>query len=159
MTMITNKEEFLRTFLNNEVEDINYVQIDLDITDLSIADIMRNINSTFPINTRSRNAIVSGKLAVAVLCKSEKLDPLSGVLLIIAGDDTNIEIVSKNYIVIGVSESRIVNDDEIKNVVDSITKYLINNFSDTLKDFNEFYVKYVYDPYEMEADAEEEPLY
>lgn len=152
--MVANKHDFLRTFLSDEVEDIDYVQIDLDITDLSIADIMRNINGAFPKNTRSRNSISSGKLAVAVLCKSESLDPLSGLLLIFTGEDTEIEIVSKNYIVIGISESKITTEEDIKIVIDNITKYLVSNFKESLKDFNEFYVKYVYDPYELELEIQ-----
>ena len=40
-----------------------------------------------------RNKIASGKHAIGILCKSELLYPLSGILLIITGDDTEIEIL------------------------------------------------------------------
>lgn len=143
--MIDSKQEFLRTFLPKEVKDIHYAQIDLDINDLSLADILRNVNTTFPKNSRSRNAIASNELAVGILCKSEYLYPLSGLLVIVTGDDTDIQIVSKNYIVIAVSESKIESDEEIKIVIDHISKYIIKEFKNSLEDFNSFYVKYIYD--------------
>jgi len=143
--MIDNKQDFLRAFLPDEVEDIHYAQIDLDVNDLSLADVLRNINTAFPKNSRSRNAIASNKLAIAVLCKSEYLYPLSGLLIIVAGDDVDIQIVSKNYIVIAASESRIETDEEIKVVVDHLSKYIIKEFKNSLEDFNSFYAKYIYD--------------
>lgn len=152
--MINSKHEFLQTFLPEEVEDISYAQIDLDISDLSLADVLRNVNKTFPKNSRNRNAIASGKLAVAILCKSEFLYPLSGLLIIIAGDDTNIQIVSKNYIVIAVSESHIESDGEIKMVIDHLTKYIVSEFKNSLEDFNGFYTRYIYDEDEMYLDDE-----
>lgn len=149
---ITTKQEFVRTFLPSNVTNINFAQIDLDISDLSLADILRNTNKTFPQNSRIRNAIASGSHAVGILCKTELLDPISGLLLIITGDDTKIEIVSKNYIVIAVPEDMITNDDDIKHILEGITKYIISSFKDSIVKFNDFYVKYVYDEYEMEVD-------
>lgn len=150
--MITTKEEFVRTFLPPDVTDISYAQIDLDISDLSIADVLRNINRAFPKNSRNRNSIISGNMAVAVLCKSEDLYPISGLLLIIAGENINIELVSKNYIIISVPETHIIDDDLINIVLNNITKYIIDNFKDTLKNFNDFYIKFVYDPCEDESE-------
>ena len=157
---MTTKQEFVKKFLPDSVENINFVQIDLDISDLSISDILRNVNRTFPKNSRTRNMIASGTYAVGILCKSELLYPLSGLLLIITGGDNKIEIVSRNYIVIGVQEDMITNDDNIKRVIDGITRYLIESFKDSFDAFNEFYVKYVYDQYEMEAyrDEDEEAM-
>jgi len=157
---MTTKQEFVKKFLPDSVENINFVQIDLDISDLSISDILRNVNRTFPKNSRIRNMIASGTYAVGILCKSELLYPLSGLLLIITGGDNKIEIVSRNYIVIGVQEDMITNDDNIKRVIDGITRYLIESFKDSFDAFNEFYVKYVYDQYEMEAyrDEDEEAM-
>lgn len=152
--MIRNKQEFLQAFLPEEIEDIHYAQIDLDANDLSIADILRNVNTTFPKNSRNRNRIVNGTLAVAILCKSELLDPLSGLLLLISGDDTEIELVSKNYIIVTVSESRIENDLDIKDAIDHITKYVISEFKNSLEDFNSFYAKYIYDEDEMYLEKE-----
>ena len=81
---------------------------------------------------------------------------MSGLLLIITGDDTQIEIVSKNYIVISVQEDRITNDDDIKDIINGITKYIITSFKDSIVKFEEFYAKFVYDPYEMESDDYED---
>lgn len=152
------KQEFVRTFLPDSVRDINFAQIDLDITDLSLADVMRNVNKTFPKNTRVRNAMASGQYAVGVLCKSESLYPLSGLLLIITGNDTRFEIVSKNHIVINVQEDDIVDDEHIKVVLDKITRYIITSFRDTIPKFDDFFVRFVYDPYEMESDSDEEDI-
>ena len=152
---ITTKQDFIRTFLPDNVRNINFAQINLDISDLSLADILRNANKTFPRNSRIRNAIASGSHAVGILCKTELLEPLSGLLLIITGDETHIEIVSRNYVVIAVQEDRITNDDDIKHIIDSITKYIITSFKDSIAKFNDFYVKFVYDQYEMEVDNDE----
>lgn len=147
--MIESKQEFIKTFLPYDIEDINYAQIDLDVSDLSIADILRNVNTTFPKNSRNRNKIASGNLAIAILCKSELLYPMDGLLLIISNDESKIELVSKNYIVLVISEDKITNDDDIKEVVDHITKYIVSQFKDSLEDFNKFYVKFIYDEDEM----------
>lgn len=154
--MTTSKQEFIKTFLPDTIESINFAQIDMDISDLSISDILRNANKTFPKNSKIRNAIASGHHAIGILCKSELLYPMSGLLLIITGDDTQIEIVSKNYIVISVQEDRITNDDDIKDIINGITKYIITSFKDSIVKFEEFYAKFVYDPYEMESDDYED---
>ena len=153
--MTTSKQEFVRTFLPEEVRDVNFAQVNLDITDLSLGDILRNVNRTFPKNTRTRNAIESGNYAVAILCKTELLYPMSGLLLIITSGDSDIEIVSKNYIVIGVPEYLITNDDDIVRVLEQITKYIILEFRNSIAKFNEFYAKFVYDLYEMEEEFDE----
>ena len=154
--MTTTKQDFVRTFLPETVQDISFAQIDLDITDLSLADILRNINKTYPKNTRIRNAIASGFYAVGVLCKTELLYPVSGILLIVTGDDVEIEITAKNYIVIGVPQDLITNDEDIKHVIDGITKYIIVEFRNSIAKFNDFYAKFVYDMYEMEDEISEE---
>lgn len=146
--MVSNKHEFIKTFLPSNIDDISFAQIDLDISDLAIADILRNINKVFPKNSRNRNSIASGNMIVAVLCKSELLYPISGLLLLVTDSEINLELVSKNYIIISVPEGNITNDDDIKLVLTNVTKYLIGNFKDTLKNFNDFYVKFVYDMYE-----------
>ena len=153
--MTTSKQEFVKTFLPDTVESINFAQIDLDISDLGLADVLRNANNTFPKNSRIRNAIASGRNAVGILCNTELLYPLSGLLLIITGNDTDIEIVSKNYVVISVQEDHITNDDDIKHIIDSITKYIIASFKDSIEKFPEFYAKFVYDEYEMESEIDD----
>lgn len=153
--MIGNKTEFIKTFLPSKIEKADYASIDLDISDLSIADILRNINRQYPINSRIRNAISSGTMAMAVLCKTETLDPLSGILLIITDDENKIDLVSKNHLIFSIPEHKIVDDESIKLVIDSITKCLIKGFRDTLTHFNDFYIKFVYDPYENEENDED----
>jgi hypothetical protein len=159
--MTTSKEEFIRTFLPKEVEAINFAQIDLDITDLSIADVLRNINRTFPKNTRIRNSIESGQHAVGVLCKTELLYPIAGIFLIVTGNDVEIEIVAKNYIVIGIQEELITDDEGIQRIIDSITRYIVTSFHNSIAKFNDFYAKFVYDPTEMEFEDDDymEELY
>lgn len=154
--MTTTKQEFVRTFLPSSVKDINFAQIDLDITDLSLADVLRNINKTYPKNTRSRNAIASGLYAVGILCKTELLYPISGILLIITSNDLDIEVVSKNYIVIGIGEGAITNDDEIHRVIEGITKYIVSSFRNSIAKFNDFYAKFVYDAYEIDEEMRED---
>ena len=65
--MISSKTEFLRTFMPESVERFYTAQIDLDVNDLSLADILRNVNTTYPKNSKDRNAISSGILAVTIL--------------------------------------------------------------------------------------------
>lgn len=153
--MTTSKQEFVKTFLPDTVEDISFAQIDMDITDLSLPDVLRNINRTFPKNSRNRNAIASGSLAIGVLCKTELLYPLSGLLLIVTGNDTNIEIVSKNYVVIAVQEDHINTEEDIKTVIDNITKYLVVSFKDGIQKLHEFYAKFIYDEFEMELEEDD----
>ena len=151
----TSKQEFVKTFLPETIENINFAQIDMDITDLSLADVLRNVNKSFPLNTRIRNAIKSGTHAIGVLCKTELLYPISGLLLIVTGDSIDIEIISKNYIVISVQEDDITDDDKINHILEGITKYIILEFKDTIAKFREFYAKFIYDAYEMEAEFDD----
>jgi len=147
-----SNKEFIQTFFPSGIDEISYVQIDLDITDLSVADILRNINKTFPINSKDRNSITNGNFVVGILCKSEKLDPMAGLLLLITNDTNNINIVSRNYIAISIPESKIQNEEDIKETLDNITHYLIKNFKDVIIEFANFYVKYIYDNYEYESE-------
>lgn len=157
--MVTKKEEFIKSFLPDKIEDIRFAQIDLDITDLSLSDVLRNANSVYPINSRARNAIEGGRLAIGILCKSELLYPMTGILLIISDGENNIEIIARSYIVIVISEDRIKNDEDIKLTLDDVTKFILKEFKWSISKFNEFYVKFVYDPYEEEMEAEEEDVY
>lgn len=152
--MIMTKTDFIKSFLPEKITDVSYAQVDMDVTDLSIADILRNANKTYPVNTRSRNSIASGQLAIGILCKTETLDPLLGLLLVITDDENVIEIVSRNYIVISIPESKISNDEEIAEVIEKITVYLLKSFKDSIQDFHGFYVKYLYDAYELREDDE-----
>ena len=146
--MVYNKQEFIKTYLNDKIEEISFAQIDLDISDLSVSDILRNINTTYPANTRCRNQISSGQLAVAVLCKSEFMYPMKGLLIIVVNSDKPIELISKDYIVMTVSDDDITSDESIVNIIKGLTDYLIENFQNVFENFQEFYLRYVYDPQE-----------
>ena len=154
--MVSTKEEFIKAFLPESVTDITLTQINLDITDLSIADILRNVNLAYPANTRKRNAIISGHAAIGILCKTETLDPMQGIFLLITGGDLDIEVVSRRYIVICVDESKIVDDDKIQDAIVRITNALVKIFKDDISNLGDFYRKFVYDPYELEIDKEAE---
>ena len=119
---------------------------------LSVADILRNVDRTFPKNTSARNAIANGTMAVAVMCKTDLLKPIAGLIIVICADGADIQIKSKDYIVMGVSESTINSADHIRDMLDKLTTYLIKNYGTVISSFEKFYTLYIYDAYEMEAD-------
>lgn len=141
------KDEFIKMFLPDTVEDIRYTMINLDITDLGIGDILRNLNNAYPLNRRERNAIISGKVVVCIKCKSELLEPLNGLILIVTNDSSNANhtITSKNYIVAVIDEEKIRTDEGIALLLEGLSKYLIHEYKDIVNDFNSLYVKFVYD--------------
>lgn len=146
--MITTQKEFIQKFLPSGIVDVNYAQIDLDISDLSISDILRNINSTYPSNSKCRNQIASGNLAVAVMCRSELMYPIKGLLVLVTSSLKPIEVASKDYIVMSISEEDIKDERTIVDIISSLTNYLIKNFNGVFENFEEFYVKYIYTPEE-----------
>ena len=150
--MIQSKEEFIRSFLPDEVENIELTQINMDITDLGLADILRNLNKMYPYNTRSRNSIISGKTVVGVLCRTQTLSPLSGLFILICADHLidKFEMMATNYLVLCLSEKTMRSDDTINNAIYNLTDYLIANYRDTIKNIGDFYRKYIFDPSEME---------
>lgn len=140
----------LKEVLPEKVQHIHMAIVDMDITLLSIADIVRNINRTFPKNTATRNAIANGTMAVAVLCKSELLKPISGLIIVITNEESQLRIKSKNYIVLSVDEHTIDSADKIMDMLDGFTNYLITNYGTLIPSFEKFYTLFVYDAYEME---------
>ena len=152
---IYNQTDFIKTFLDDKIEEISFAQIDLDASDMSISDILRNINATYPKNTKCRNLITSGRLAVAVLCKSDFIYPMRGLIVIVANTEKPIEVVSKDYIVMTVTDDDIKSDREIVNIIKSLTSFLTENYQDVFENFEEFYVRYVYNP-EEDPEWEEE---
>lgn len=152
---IYNQQDFIRTFLDDRIEEISFAQIDLDASDMSISDILRNINATYPKNTRCRNLITSGRLAVAVLCKSDFIYPMRGLIVIVANTEKPIEVVSKDYIVMTVTDEDIESDKEIVDIIRSLTNFLVENYQDVFENFEEFYVRYVYNP-EEDSEWDEE---
>ena len=139
-----DKKTFINSFFPDSVKDLNLIEMNLDITDLSIADILRNINKTFPINSKERNKIKDGEKVIAVVCKSEYLDPLGGIILIITNDDMTIDIVSKNYMILAISEEYIKDGENIKYCLNNLTTYLCQSYKDTILKFEDFYVRYIY---------------
>ena len=150
--MIQSKEEFIKSFLPDEVEKIELTQINMDITDLRLADILRNLNKLYPYNTRSRNAIISGKTVVGVLCRTDTLSPLSGLFILICADHLidKFEMMATNYLVLCLSEKTMRSDDEINKAISGLTNYLVVNYRDTIKNISDFYRRFVYDPSEMD---------
>ena len=143
--MIQSKEEFIKSFLPDEVEKIELTQINMDITDLGLADILRNLNKLYPYNTRSRNAIISGKTVVGVLCRTDTLSPLSGLFILICADHLidKFEMMATNYLVLCLSEKTMRSDDEINKAISGLTNYLVVNYRDTIKNISDFYRRFV----------------
>lgn len=146
-----NIDEFKHVFLP-DVEQIKFTQLDLDISDLGIADILRNTDSIYPKGGRERSLIESGKLGIIIKCKSELLEPMEGLIIVITNDQTT-NIVSKNYIVAIVSEDSISTIEGIIDTLKDFTKYIIKEFKDSLQDFGSFYIKYIYD---IDVDTQDE---
>lgn len=143
----------LKEIFPDKISNISMAIVDMDVTLLSVADVLRNINRTFPQNTATRNAIANGTTAVAVLCKTELLKPLDGLMIVVTDDANQVQIKSKNYIVMGVSESTISSNDKIKDMLDRLTTYLIKNYGETeIPNFERFYTLFIYDAFEMEDD-------
>ena len=153
--MIQSKEEFIRSFLPDEVENIELTQINMDITDLGLADILRNLNKLYPYNTRSRNAIISGKTVVGVLCRTETLAPLSGLFILICADQIidKFEMMATNYLVLCLSEKTMRSDEKINNAISDLTNYLVVNYNDTIKSLSNFYRKFIYDASELDEES------
>lgn len=149
------KEAFLKSFLPESTKEMYFSQINLDITDLSLADILRNLNTLYPPNTRNRNAVENGDLVLGVLCRTETLDPYNGVVVFVCGKDVEINIASCNYIILAISEDRIRNDDLILQLLADITDFLIKNYSISMSNLPDFYRKFVYDESEMEDESDD----
>ena len=157
--MVENKVDFLKTFLPNTVKDIDYTQINLDVTDLSLSDILRNLNKLYPPNSKNRVSIESGEMVLGVLCKSETLEPYNGVFILVCQKDIDVEIVSCNYIVLCISETRIKTELALQELMDDITKYLISNHSQYMRNLPDFYRKFVYNESELYEDDYESSDY
>lgn len=147
--MISNKEEFIKKFLPESVKDIDYTQINLDTTDLSLSDILRNINALYPKNSKSRLSIENGDMAIGILCKSDSLYPYHGVFIIICKKDLDVQIISSSYIVLSISEEKITSEESLEELMDSILDFLLNQYSDSMSLLPEFYKKFVYNESEL----------
>ena len=150
--MISNKEEFLKAFLPDTVKEVEYTHINLDTTDLSISDVLRNLNKLYPMNSRARMQLEGGELALAVLCKTETVDPYGGVFILVSSKQLEISISSSNYIVLCISEDRIKTEKLIQDLMEEITSFLIMNYAKTMRNLPDFYRKFVYNETELYED-------
>lgn len=159
--MVQSKSDFIKSFLPDQVENIELTQINMDATDLGLADILRNLNEVYPINSRTRNAIESGSTVIGVLCKTVTLEPMQGLFILVAADDLEFELISTNYIIICISEKTIRKQDLILDAIDNLTSYLIKNYRDTLPNLADFYRKFIYDMAEDDDsdDSDEDRYY
>ena len=145
-----NKTDIIRKFLPDKVTDIITVQIDLDTTQLGIADVFRNLNKAYPQSTRERANIRDGRLVIGILCKSELILPYKGIIFLVTNDETDVKGTACKYILYAVPESNIQTNAEIFTMCQEIGIDLAKNVNLDTKKYPEFYQKYVYDYYEME---------
>ena len=156
---MNDKKAFIKTFFPESVNDIQIVYMNLDQNGLTLCDILRNINKFFPINSSDRFDMIDGKKVVAVICRSDLIEPVNGIILLISH---NIEIrtQSKNYILISVDEEDIRDEESLNEINDGITMYLAKLLQGRVLSFEDFYVRHVYNDYEKERyeddDDEEE---
>ena len=66
------KYSMLRDIFPEDIKQVHFANVDMDITMLSIADILRNVHRNFPKNTAARNALANGTMAVAVLSQARE---------------------------------------------------------------------------------------
>lgn len=157
--MVQTKQDFIKSFLPDQVENIELTQINLDATDLGLADILRNLNEIYPANSRTRNAIESGSTVIGVLCKTETLNPMQGLFVLVGADHLEFELVSTNYIIICISEKTLRKQESILDAIDNLTSYLIKNYKDTIPNLADFYRKFIYDMSEDEDDSDDTDYY
>lgn len=147
---MNNIEEIKNTFLP-KCRDVKFTQIDLDISDLGVADILRNINKLFPKHSRAHQQILNGDLSLIIKCVSEYLSPMDGLVLIITNDNKTLNITARNHIVAVISVDKISDDEEVKNIMKDFLSYILKEYRNSLDDLNAFCVKYIYD-IDMETD-------
>lgn len=142
-----DKKDFIRQFLPKTIEDIHIVQIDLDITGLTLCDILRNINTTFPLNGRNRAEIIQGTKAVMVVAKSALIEPFAGIILLV-GHDIDIKVRSKNYLIIAVDEIEIREEQNLSDLNIDIMVYIADAMKGIVPNFLEFSNRCLYYDYE-----------
>lgn len=150
--MVESKQEFIKSFLPDCVDNVELTQINLDITDLGVGDVLRNIDKIYPAGSRNRNLIASSRMIVGVLCKTVTLDPLNGIFVLITSKDMHIQTLSVNYLVFCIPETEITSDSKIANIVEKLTSYIVKNYGKEIINLPVFYRKFIYDRSEMEED-------
>ena len=143
-----DKKGFIKSFFPESVEDLQLLSIDLEITGLTLCDILRNINKTFPANSKDRYDIKDGTKVVAVICKSELISPISGIILVIGNSSITINTESRNYILISIDEKDISDEDTLDDINTQIILYLAKLMRGKVSSFDEFLKKSLYNDYE-----------
>ncbi len=146
-----DKKGFIKEFLPDTVEDINLVQIDLDVTSLTLCDILRNINTTFPLNGKRRSDIINGKNVVMVIARSEMIEPFAGIILLV-GHELDIRVRSRNYLIIAVDEEEIRDEDTLTELNSDIMVYLAEAMRGVVPNFLEFSNRCLYYDYEYKGE-------
>lgn len=154
--MITNKEDFIKKYLPESVKTMDCTQINLDMTDMSLTDILRNLNTLYPPNSKNRMAVEGGEKVLGVLCRTDTLEPYSGVFLIVGNKDLDVEVVSCDYIVLYISEARIRSESLLDTLMEDITNFLIHNYKNSMKNLPDFYRKFVYNESELYEDLDDD---
>ena len=142
-----DKKAFLLSLMDPKPEEIELVQLDLDIGDITLCDVLRNFNTLFPENCRARYEIRDGHKVYAIICKSDYLQPLHAIVLLI-GHDPTINCESKNYLVLSIDEMDIIDEAKINKLNNDITRYLVDTIMPYVPEFEKFYCKYIYNDYE-----------
>ena len=143
-----DKKGFIKGLLSPPPDEIELIQLDLETADITICDIFRNFNKLLPANCRERYEIKNGKKVYAFICKSELLNPLSGIIFII-GHNCQVNTSSRNYVIMSINESDISDESRINKVNDAITEYMLATVATYIPEFEKFYCRYVYNDYEQ----------
>jgi hypothetical protein len=85
-------------------------------------------------------------MVVCVLCKTDTIEPLKGIFIVLTNEELEMNFYSSQYLVLCISECNITTDSKIVEVSDNITDYLANNFDGVISNLADFYRKFVYDP-------------
>lgn len=148
-----NKMDIIRSFISDKVSDISAVQFDLDIRQMTIPDIFRDINDVYPVGSRERDNIRDGRFVIGILCVSEYLAPYKGIIFLLSNDKIEPKGESSKYILLAIDEEMIQSDEHVYVLSQRISEYLLKNFADDMPKFKDFYVRYLYDDYERERNA------
>lgn len=150
-----DKKAFIKGLLSPPPKDVEIIQIDLDTANITICDIFRNFNTLLPANCRERYEIKNSYKVYAIICRSELLSPLSGLIFMI-GNNLEVDASSRNYIIMAINESDIETEDKLNKVNDAITDFMAATIVDYIPDeqFKLFYCRYMYNAYEQSQDNE-----
>lgn len=148
-----NKMDIIRSFISDKVSDISAVQFDLDIRQMTIPDIFKDINDVYPVGSRERDNIRDGRFVIGILCVSEYLSPYKGIIFLLSNDKIEPKGESSKYILLAIDEEMIQSDEHVYILSQRISEYLLKNFADDMPKFKDFYVRYLYDDYERERNA------